>query len=124
MLPPMLAGAGGRLGNGKQWMSWLALDDAIYLAHRALLDDRYRGAINAVTPSPATNAEFTDILGDVVRRPTLFSVPESALKLLFGEMASGTILASQRLVPARLQELGFEWRYPTLEGALRHLLGR
>jgi uncharacterized protein (TIGR01777 family) len=124
MLPPMLAGAGGRLGNGKQWMSWLTLDDAIYLVHRALLDERYRGAINAATPSPATNEEFTDTLATVVRRPTLLPVPAFALKLLFGEMAAGTILASQRLVPARLQELGFEWRYPTLEGALRHLLGR
>ncbi len=124
MLPPMLAGAGGRLGSGKQWMSWLALDDAIYLVHRALLDARYHGALNAVTPSPATNGEFTDTLADVVRRPTLLPVPEIALKLLFGEMASGTILASQRLVPARLRELGFEWKYPTLEGALRHLLGR
>lgn len=124
MLPPMLAGAGGRLGSGKQWMSWLALDDAIYLVHRALLDDRYRGAINAVTPSPATNSDFTEILGGVVRRPTLFPVPEFALKLLFGEMAIGTILASQRLAPTRLQELGFEWKYPTLEGALRHLLGK
>ena len=124
MPPPMLAGAGGRLGSGKQWMSWLALDDAIYLVHRALLDERYRGAINAATPTPATNAQFTEVLADVVRRPTLFPVPAVALKLLFGEMASGTILASQRLVPARLQELGFEWRYPALDLALRHLLGR
>ena len=124
MLPPMLAGAGGRLGSGKQWMSWLALDDAIYLVHRALLDERYRGAINAVSPTPATNAEFTKVLADVVRRPTLFPVPEFSLRLLFGEMASGTILASQRLAPVRLEGLGFEWKYPTLEDALRHLLGR
>jgi uncharacterized protein (TIGR01777 family) len=124
MLPPMMAGAGGKLGSGKQWMSWLALDDAIYLVHRALLDERYQGAINAATPSPMTNADFTDTLGAVVRRPTLLPVPALALRLLFGEMATGTILASQRMVPARLQQLGFEWRYPTLEGALKHLLGR
>ncbi|MEO6068063.1 MAG: TIGR01777 family oxidoreductase [Gemmatimonadales bacterium] len=124
MLPPMLAGAGGRLGSGKQWMSWLGLDDAIYLVHRALLDDRYRGAINAVTPTPHTNADFTAVLGQVLGRPTYLPVPALVLKLLFGEMARSTILASQRLVPARLQTLGFEWRYPELEGTLRHLLGR
>ena len=124
MLPPILAGIGGRLGSGGQWMSWLALDDAIYLVHRAILDERYQGPLNAATPTPYTNALFTKALGRIVRRPTFIPVPAFALKALFGEMASGTILASQRLVPARLQEFGFEWRYPALEGALRHLLGR
>lgn len=124
MLLPMQMGVGGKLGDGTQWMSWLALDDAIYLVHRALIDQRYAGAINAVTPTPHTNADFTEVLGRVVERPTLATVPAFALKLLFGEMAEATVLASQRLAPARLQQLGFAWRYPTLEGALRHLLGR
>lgn len=124
MLLPFLAGVGGRLGSGRQYMSWLALDDAIYLIHRALTDERYRGPINAVAPTSPTNAEFTRALGRVLGRPTLFPVPTVALTTLFGEMAHAAILASQRVVPARLQELGFEWRYPELEGALRHLLGR
>jgi len=105
-------------------MSWLALDDAIYLIHRALIDPRFAGPINAVTPEPHTNADFTTQLGRVVARPTILPVPAFALDLLFGELAGATILASQRLVPARLEALGFEWAHPTLEGALRHLLGR
>ena len=124
MLPAFLAGAGGRLGTGKQYMSWLALDDAIYLVHRALIDDRYSGPVNAVAPIAPTNAEFTEVLGKVLHRPTLIPVPTFALTTLFGEMAHAAILASQRVVPARLRELGFTWRYPELEGALRHLLGR
>ena len=124
MLPPILAGVGGRLATGRQWMSWLALDDAIYLVHRALVDDRYRGPINAVAPEPLTNAEFTARLAAVVGRPALFPVPAFALRLLFGELADATLLASQRVVPVRLKSLGFEWRYAELQGALRHLLGR
>ena len=124
MLPPILAGVGGRLGNGRQWMSWLALDDAIYMVHRALIDPRYQGPINAVAPEPLSNGGFTARLAAVVGRPALFPVPGFALKLLFGELADATLLASQRVIPARLQELGFEWRYPDLSGALRHLLGR
>ena len=124
MLPAFLGGVGGRLGTGKQYMSWLALDDAVYLVHRALVDDRYAGPINAVAPVAPTNAEFTEVLGRVLHRPTLLPVPTIALTTLFGEMAHAAILASQRVVPARLRELGFEWRYPELEGALRHLLGR
>ena len=124
MLPAFLAGAGGRLGSGRQYMSWLALDDAIYLVHRALTDERYQGPINAVAPVAPTNAEFTEVLGRVLRRPTLFPVPEIALTALFGEMAQAALLTSQRVVPERLRALGFEWRYPELEGALRHLLGR
>lgn len=124
MLPPFLAGIGGTLASGRQWMSWLGIDDALYLIHRALIDPRYAGPINAVAPTPATNRDLTKALGRVLRRPTLFPVPRPALRLLFGELADGAILASQRVIPARLRELGFEWRYPDLEGALRHLLGR
>lgn len=124
MLPAFLAGGGGRLGTGQQYMSWLTLDDALYLIHRALVDDRYTGPINAVAPVAPTNAEFTEVLGKVLHRPTLLPVPTLALTTLFGEMAHAAILASQRVVPERLQALGFEWRYPDLDGALRHLLGR
>ena len=123
MLPAFLAGGGGRLGTGKQYMSWLALDDAIYLIHRALVDQRYAGPINAVAPVAPTNAEFTEVLGKVLHRPTFLPVPTIALTTLFGEMAHAAILASQRVVPEPLRELGFEWRYPELEAALRHLLG-
>jgi uncharacterized protein (TIGR01777 family) len=124
MLPPFLAGVGGTLASGRQWMSWLGLDDALYLIHRALIDPRYSGPINAVAPTPATNRDLTATLGKVLRRPTLFPVPRPALRLLFGELADGAILASQRVIPERLKELGFTWKYPDLDGALRHLLGR
>jgi uncharacterized protein (TIGR01777 family) len=124
MLPPFLAGVGGTLADGKQWMSWLALDDAIYLIHRAILDPRYAGPINAVSPTPGTNRDLTRTLGRILRRPTLFPVPRPALRLLFGELADGAILASQRVIPERLKELGFTWKYPDLDVALRHLLSR
>ncbi|HEU4569865.1 MAG TPA: TIGR01777 family oxidoreductase [Gemmatimonadales bacterium] len=124
MLPAFRAGVAGRLGSGHQRFPWIALDDALYLIHAALLDDRYTGALNATAPDTPTNAEFTATLGRVLRRPTLLPVPAVALKLLFGEMAEATILAGQRVVPERLTALGFRWRYPALEGALRHALGR
>lgn len=124
MLLPFKLGLGGRLGSGRQWMSWILLDDLMRLLCVAVIDDRYRGAINAVSPAPVTNAEFTATLGRVLGRPTIFPVPATALRLLLGEMAGATLLAGQRLVPARLNALDFEWRRPTLEGALRELLGR
>jgi uncharacterized protein len=124
MLLPFRLGLGGRLGSGRQWMSWIALDDVVRVIQTALQDPRYQGAINVTTPNPCTNREFTATLGRVLRRPALIPVPTFALTLLFGEAAPAAILASQRLVPARLQELGFEWQYPDLPGALRHLLGR
>lgn len=124
MLPAFLAGVGGRLGSGRQWMSWITPDDLCALYLRAVVDRTWRGAFNAVAPVPVANAEFTAILGRVLRRPAVLPVPKAALHLIFGEMADETLLASTRAVPTRASAAGFVWRYCDLEGALRHVLGR
>lgn len=119
MLPAFRMGAGGRLGSGQQWMSWISLDDAVAAVRFAIAHESLDGAVNVVAPAPVTNAEFTATLARVVRRPALFPVPAVALKLMFGEMAEGTLLVSQRVVPRRLQGAGFQFQHPTLEAALR-----
>jgi uncharacterized protein (TIGR01777 family) len=124
MLPTMLAGVGGRLGSGRQWMSWITPDDLCALYLRALTDATWRGAFNAVAPEPVTNAELTATLARVLRRPAFLAVPAAALKLIFGQMAQETLLASTRAVPVRAAEAGFGWRQVNLESALRHVLGR
>jgi uncharacterized protein (TIGR01777 family) len=124
MLPAFLVGAGGRLATGRQWMSWITPDDLCALYLRAVLDPTWRGAFNAVAPEPVTNAEFTATLARVLRRPAILPVPAAALKLIFGEMAEETLLASTRAVPERAMQAGFTWRQAELESALRHVLGR
>jgi uncharacterized protein len=124
LLLPFRMGVGGKLGSGKQWMSWVAMTDVVEAIRFALANPGLQGPINLVAPEPVTNAEFTRALGRVLGRPTLFTVPAPALQLVFGEMAGGTLLASQRAVPRRLLEAGFEFRYPTLDEALRAELGR
>ncbi len=124
MLPAFLVGAGGRLGSGRQWMSWITPDDLAAMYLRAMLDPTWRGAFNAVAPAAVTNAEFTATLARVLRRPAILGVPAAALKLIFGEMAGETLLASTRAVPDRALRAGFAWRHAELEAALRHVLGR
>lgn len=124
MLTPFKLGLGGRAGSGRQWWSWIAMDDLLEIYRRALEADSLAGAVNAVAPNPVTNAEFTKTLGRVFRRPTVFPVPAFVLKLVFGEMAEALLLASARVAPARLASLGFGFRFGELEPALRHLLGR
>ena len=119
MLPAFKTGTGGRLGNGRQWMSWVSLDDVLAIVPFVLANDALDGAVNAVAPTPVTNAEFTRTLARAVRRPALFPVPAFALKLMFGEMAEGTLLVSQRVVPTRLLAAGFVFRHPQLDSALR-----
>lgn len=121
MLPPFKAGLGGRLGHGRQWMSWIHVDDLVRLLLWALEQPGVSGAVNATAPNPVINTEFTRDLAAVLRRPALFPVPAMALKLLYGEM-SEVLLGSQRVVPAAAQALGFEFRYPLLRGALENLL--
>lgn len=122
MLTPFRLGMGGTLGSGEQWMSWIALPDAV-AALRFLIDGSLlSGPVNLVAPDPVTNAEFTRALGDALGRPAVVRVPELALRLAFGEMADAALLASQRVAPARLEEAGFRWRFPELEDALRALL--
>jgi uncharacterized protein (TIGR01777 family) len=124
MLTPFKLGVGGRVGSGKQYMSWITLDDLVGIIKRALTDERLRGPINAVAPQSVTNEEFTKTLGSVLGRPTIFPVPAFAARLAFGEMADALLLSSARVEPARLTEAGYEFERPELEGALRHVLGK
>ncbi|HJS48370.1 MAG TPA: TIGR01777 family oxidoreductase [Gemmatimonadales bacterium] len=124
MLPPFEAGLGGRLGDGRQWWSWVSLDDALGLVLHALATPGLVGPLNAAAPGEVTNRAFTEILGEVLGRPTLLPVPPVALRFAFGEMADALLLGGQRVVPARATGSGYDWRHPDLRGALRHLLGR
>ena len=123
MLPPFRFGVGGRLGSGRQWMSWIHLDDAVRLIQFAIENDQVSGPVNITAPNPVTNAEFTRELAKTLHRPAIFPVPGFALRLMFGEMAD-TILASQRVLPAAAQSAGFEFRYGTLAPALADLLSK
>jgi uncharacterized protein (TIGR01777 family) len=118
------AGLGGRLGDGDQYLSWIALDDLLSVIHRAIVDPSLNGPINAVAPNPVTNREFTATLARVLGRPAVLPAPASALRLALGGMADELLLTSQRALPARLTEAGFQFAFPALEGTLRHELGR
>ncbi len=122
MLPPFRLGAGGRLGPGTQWHSWISIEDAIGAIYHALRDERLRGPVNAVAGA-VSNLDFTKALGRAVRRPTIFPMPAFAARLAFGEVADALLLASQRVEPRRLTETGYRFRHPTLEAALGGLLG-
>ena len=122
VLPPFRLGAGGPIGSGRQWMSWIGLEDHLRAVMHALFTDSMSGPVNLVAPSPVTNAEFASTLGRVLARPALLPVPSFAVELLYGEMATETILAGQRVMPRALVAAGFEFAYPTLEQALRHAL--
>jgi uncharacterized protein (TIGR01777 family) len=124
MLPPFRAGAGGKLGDGQQWMSWIALDDVVGAILHCLMHEELSGPVNVTAPEPATNADFTKTLGRVLRRPTIFPVPGFAARLAFGQMADEMLLSGQRVVPQRLTASGYAFRFPELEPALRHVLGR
>ena len=123
MLTPFRMGLGGVIGDGAQWMSWIALDDVIGAIRHALTTDALRGPVNTVAPAPVTNADFTRTLGRVLGRPTLIPLPALAARLALGEMADELALVSQRVMPARLLASGFAFRRPTLEDALRAALG-
>src|SRR5262245_14019136 len=122
MLPPFRLGMGGVVGSGKQYISWIALDDVLGIMHHALNTATLGGPVNVVTPQPVTNSDFTKTLGKVLGRPTMIPMPAFAARLAFGEMADALLLASTRVVPVRLQASGYAFQEPELEGALRHLL--
>jgi NAD dependent epimerase/dehydratase family enzyme len=124
LLSPFRMGFGGVVGPGTQYVSWIALDDLLGVIHHALDRDDLAGPVNAVAAEPVTNRVFTTTLGRVVRRPTIVSLPAFALRAAFGEMADATLLASTRVQPERLLATGYRSRFPDLEGALRHLLGK
>lgn len=122
MLTPFKLGVGGVVGSGEQYMSWIALEDLIRIIVFALENESLRGAYNATAPTPATNEEFVKTLGKVINRPTFLPTPSFAVKLLFGEMGETLLLEGCRVVPKRLQEAGFEFKYADLEAAMRAAL--
>lgn len=124
MLPPFKMGVGGVLGSGRQYVSWVSIDDAISAILEVLYNPSLAGAVNITAPHPVSNRELTRTLGQVLNRPTMTPMPALAARVLFGEMADEMLLASSRVLPSRLSTAGFPFRYPTLEGALCHLLGR
>jgi len=124
MLTPFRMGIAGRIGNGRQWMSWVSLDDVVAAIDHALNEDSLSGPVNAVAPGPVTNAEYTRTLGRVLSRPTVLPMPAFAARLAFGQMADDLLLASLRVEPTALIESGFQFRHPDLESALREMLDR
>jgi uncharacterized protein len=122
MLTPFRMGVGGRIGSGKQWMSWIALKDVIAGIEFALSNETLKGPVNFVAPNPVRNAEFTKALGKALSRPTIFPIPAFGVRLAFGEMGDALLLSSQRVKPKRLTEAGYQFKYPSLETALRHIL--
>ena len=120
MLPPFRLGVGGRLGDGRQWMSWIHLDDLCEM-FRFAVENQVRGAWNAAAPNPVTNSDFTRALAAALKRPAVFPVPGFALRAIFGEMAE-MLLGSQRVIPEAPVQAGFEFRYPRLDGALAEIM--
>lgn len=123
LLPPFRAGAGGPTGSGTQWMSWISSEDVIGALHHVMMNEAIAGPVNVVAPNPVTSKEFARELGSVLQRPAIAPLPALALKAMFGEMAEGTILASQRVKPGVLERTGFSFLHPRLEDALRFTLG-
>ncbi len=123
MLLPFKLGLGGVIGNGKQYMSWISLEDEVRAIVFALENDKVSGAVNLTTSNPVTNKEFTKTLGKALWRPTLFPLPASVARMAFSaEMADETLLASMRVYPKKLQEFGFQFNHPNLKGALKAAL--
>ena len=127
LLKPLLRafrlGLGGRFGNGRQWMSWIHLEDLLALIIRAIDDPTFSGAINAVAPQPVTNADFTRTLAAALHRPAILHAPAFALRLMLGEMAT-LLLDGQRVLPERADQLGFQFRYRALDAALAEIASR
>lgn len=124
MLLPFKMGVGGRLGSGKQYLSWIDLDDLVAMIHHALYDAALRGPVNATAPNPVTNATFTSALGRVLGRPTVIPVPAFAVKAAFGELGTEALLWGQRAIPTKAAETGFDFFYEGVEDSLRFQLGR
>lgn len=124
MLAPFRLGLGGRIGSGRQYLAWIALDDLLEVILYALVAPDLEGPVNAVAPAPVTNLEFTRTLARVLRRPAFLPLPGWAARLALGEMAEELLLASARARPCRLLEAGFVFHHPVLEAALRHALGK
>lgn len=124
LLTPFKAGAGGPVGSGRHWQSWISEEDELGAIHHAIFTEALAGPVNAVGPEPVTSTEYAKTLGRVLSRPAIAPLPGFALRVMFGELADGAILASQRVLPARLEATGFEFLHRDLEAALRFTLGR
>ena len=124
LLPLFNLGGGGKIGRGDQWMSWIGMHDLLRALVFLMETDAITGPVNVTAPNPATNAQFSHTLGEVLHRPALATVPEFAVKLMFGEMGEETLLSGQRVLPQRLLDSRFQFDYPELAGALRHELGK
>jgi len=122
MLTPFKMGMGGKVGSGKQYISWVAIDDVVGAIKLALADESIHGPLNVVSPNRVTNEEFTKTLGGVLSRPTVMAIPAFAARLAFGEMADEMLMVSQRVTPKKLNDAGYQFKYPELESALRHYL--
>lgn len=122
MLTPFKLGVGGVIGDGKQWMSWISLDDVVGIINYVLEHENVRGAVNNTAPNPVTNEEFTKTLGSVLYRPTFLPLPEFAVHMVFGEMGDALLLDSTRVIPKRMKDAGYEFNYPELKAALEHAL--
>ena len=122
MLPPFKLGLGGPLGSGRQWWSWVAMEDVIGIVRFLLERDDVAGPLNAVAPEPVRNRAFTSVLGSILRRPTVLPAPGFALRAAMGEMADALLLASTRVQPAGLAAAGYEFRVPDLADAIRRAL--
>jgi uncharacterized protein (TIGR01777 family) len=120
MLTPFKFGVGGVVGSGKQWMSWVSLDDVIDIINYAIENESLRGAVNVASPNPVTNEEFTKTLGEVLYRPTFLPLPEFAVNLMFGEMGDALLIDSTRVEPKRLQEAGYKFKFKDLKSALEN----
>ena len=122
MLLPFKLGVGGVVGSGKQWMSWITLDDHVRAIEFVIEHDSIRGAVNSASPHPVTNEEFTKVMGDVLYRPTFLPLPEFVVSMALGEMGDELLLTSTKIVPKRLEDAGFKFEYPELKAALEHAL--
>jgi len=122
MIPAFKTGVGGKIGSGKQYVSWIGIDDLVRIFEFALTEESLRGAVNAVSPNPVTNEKFTEALAEVLGRPSFATIPAFAVKMMFGEMGKETVLSSARAIPKRLQETSFEFQYPDIEKALHAVL--
>ncbi|MGD9628751.1 MAG: TIGR01777 family oxidoreductase [Pyrinomonadaceae bacterium] len=122
MLTPFKLGVGGVIGDGKQWMSWISLDDVVGIINYVLENETVRGAVNNTAPNPVTNEEFTKTLGSVLYRPTFLPLPEFAVHMVFGEMGDALLLDSTRVIPKRMNDAGYEFKYSDLKTALENAL--
>ena len=122
MLPPFKIGFGGKIGHGKQWMSWIHLDDLVGIILYCIEHNNLSGAINGTSPNPVTNQVFTKVLGTMLRRPTIFPMPLIVVKLLMGQMGEELLLAGKRILPKKISDAGYNFQYPKLEDALKNAL--